>query len=161
MRNRSENGRGARVALCAHPTHIPYVLSPNKIWWRVQIMKLLIMKFSSASFYFSFTSKHSVQLNICKRNLCSSLKVNDYNSQPHKKNKLIWCFRYTAASMKVASFRDTAPRSLVKVDRRAFIILIKSVHISETSVYSTRQGAISHKAIIFKWNYSLATSSFF
>jgi hypothetical protein len=41
------------------PSHPPRFHYPNNIWWRVQIMKILIMPFSPASCYFiRFKSKY-------------------------------------------------------------------------------------------------------
>jgi hypothetical protein len=55
----------------------PWFDHPNNIWWRVQIMKLLIMQFSSASCHsiplrFKYSPKHLFSNTI---NLCSCFNV--------------------------------------------------------------------------------------
>jgi hypothetical protein len=48
------------VCYMSRPSHPPWFYHPNNIWWGVQVMKLLIMQSSSASYNFHpLRSKHS------------------------------------------------------------------------------------------------------
>jgi hypothetical protein len=47
------------------PSHPPRVDHPNKIWWSVQVMKLLIMQSSSASGHHECNSFRNVHLRFC------------------------------------------------------------------------------------------------
>jgi hypothetical protein len=51
----------------SHPSHTPRFDHPNNIWRSVQVMKLLIMKFSSVSYHFlPLRSKYSPQHPVLK-----------------------------------------------------------------------------------------------
>jgi hypothetical protein len=58
------------------PSYPPWHHHSNRIWRRVQVIKLFIMQYSSVSHYFiPFRSKYSPQQPIQKNpSLCSSLK---------------------------------------------------------------------------------------
>jgi hypothetical protein len=78
------------MARSFHPLRLDH---PNKIWWNVQVMKLLIMQSSPASHNFLLgqniilTTSFSAALN-----LCSFLNVTDQVSHPPKKKvKLRFC----------------------------------------------------------------------
>jgi hypothetical protein len=43
----------------SHPSHSVWLEHPNNAWWRAEIMKLLIMAFSPASFTLSLLAKFS------------------------------------------------------------------------------------------------------
>jgi hypothetical protein len=74
--------------LHAPPISSSLIWSPDNIWQRIQIMKLLNMQFSPASCHFILLrSKYSPQLPVLK--LCSSLNVRDQVSHPYKTSKII------------------------------------------------------------------------
>jgi hypothetical protein len=49
------------------PNHHPWPYVSNYTWWRVQVMKLLIMQFSPSSYHFiAIRAKHSPQHPVLK-----------------------------------------------------------------------------------------------
>lgn len=64
-----------------HDPPIPSLFyQPNNIWWRVQFIKLLIIKFSACSYYLlSLRTKYSLQIPFA-----FFLRVRDQLSHPHK-----------------------------------------------------------------------------
>jgi hypothetical protein len=69
------------------PFHPPWLQHFNYTWGKVQVMKLLIMQFSSTSCHFiSLRSKYSPQQPVLKHphSLCSSLNVRDQVSHPQR-----------------------------------------------------------------------------
>jgi hypothetical protein len=68
-----------------HPPHFPWLNNPNNSLWTLQIIKLLIMLFSSAFHYLlQFQTKYSPQHPVLKHtiNLCSSLRVRQSLTPP-------------------------------------------------------------------------------
>jgi hypothetical protein len=66
-----------------HPSHPPLFDHPHNIWWRVQMMELIIMQFSAASNHFiPLTSKYYPR-NLVLRHP-PSFNVRDQLSHPYK-----------------------------------------------------------------------------
>jgi hypothetical protein len=64
------------VCCLLQPSHSPWFFHPNNVWWKTEMMKLLIMQFSPVSWYFfPFRSKYI--LSSLFSNLCSSLNVRE------------------------------------------------------------------------------------
>jgi hypothetical protein len=59
------------------PSNPPWYNHPNNIYWRVQIMKLLIMQFSLTTWHFlPLKSKHFLRTHFSDTpNLCSTLEL--------------------------------------------------------------------------------------
>jgi hypothetical protein len=86
------------------PTHPPWSDHPNTIWWRVQIMALLIMQFSPASRHFiplrsKYFPKHMLSNTL---HVCSYLDVRDPVSHPYKTTG-----RITVLYILIFTFSDT------------------------------------------------------
>jgi hypothetical protein len=50
----------------SHPPHPPWFNYSNNIWWRIQVMKFIIMQFSPWSVFLPFRSKYFPQHSVLK-----------------------------------------------------------------------------------------------
>jgi hypothetical protein len=68
------------------PSHPPWLDHSDYIWWRVQLMKLLIMQFSPISHHFTLFSPHNLLSTLFSNtlSLCSSISITDYVSHPYR-----------------------------------------------------------------------------
>jgi hypothetical protein len=73
------------------PSHPPWFNNSNNIWWRVQSMELLIIKFSLTSCYLTRLGPNILLSTLFSNslNLCSSLSVKDQVCYPYKTVKII------------------------------------------------------------------------
>jgi hypothetical protein len=78
------------------PFHPPSFEHSDIVWWRVQIMMLLIVQFCPASCNFppSYSTYSPQHLNLKLLNLCSSLRVGDQVSHLYKTTGKLQFFVY-------------------------------------------------------------------
>jgi hypothetical protein len=67
----------------SHPPHPPWFNHPNNIQWRIQVMKFIIIQFSSQSVFLPFRSKYLLQHSVLKNPQSLFPKVRDQVSHPH------------------------------------------------------------------------------